>query len=39
MILVSAKVVGGFLSYEGGGGQRRFDICHKKVGFFIEGFP
>ena len=22
-----------------GGGQRRFDICHKKVVFLNEGFP
>ena len=33
------KTVGGFLSHEGGGGQRRFDICHKKVVFLNEGFP
>ena len=32
------KKVGGFLSHEGGG-QRRFDICHKKVVIFFEGFP
>ena len=32
--------MGGFLSHEGGaGGQRRFDICHKKVVFLNEGFP
>ena len=32
--------MGGFLSHEGGKvGQRRFDICHKKVVLFFEGFP
>ena len=31
--------MGGFLSHEGGGGQRRFDMCHKKVFFFIEDTP
>ena len=30
--------MGGFKSHEErGGGQRRFDICHKKVGFFLKG--
>ena len=29
--------MGGFLSQEGGGGQRRFDICKKSV-FFFKGF-
>ena len=32
------KKVGGFLSPQGGG-QRRFDICHKKVVLLFEGSP
>ena len=34
-VFFRCKKVGGFLSHEGGGGQRRFDICHKKVVFII----
>ena len=31
--------MGGFLSHKGGGGQKRFDICDKKVALFFKGFP
>ena len=33
------KKVDGFLSHLEGGGQSKCDICHKKMGFFFEGFP